>query len=300
MEGTHPTVSVVLPTYNRGDIVGRSIESVLEQTYTDFELIVVDDASSDETDRVVEEFDAQIRYVKHEVNRGAAAARNTGIREAGGDIIAFQDSDDVWKEHKLERQMDAFESADNDIGVVYTGTWRERDGSRTYIPGANVSPKEGDVRESLLEQNFVTPQAAAVRAECFERVGTFDQNLPPLEDWELWLRIAERYKFRFVDEPLVIAYLGSDSISRDDERKVRARERIVRKHRDRFPREQLANQLFWIGHGYLKVGQTAEGRRYLLEAIRTDPQLRYTVAALLSLLGAQSYHSIYRRYKAVS
>lgn len=301
MGSGRPPVSVVLPTYNRADVVGRSIESVLDQTYTDFELIVVDDASSDGTDGVIEGFgDDRIRHVEHDENSGAAAARNTGIRMAEGDIVAFQDSDDTWAKNKLARQVAAFEDADSAVGVVYTGTWRKRDGSQTYIPGAGVDPKEGNVHESLLTQNFVTPQAAAVRAECFDRVGTFDERLPPLEDWELWIRISEQYEFRFVDEPLVTAYLRTDSISRDDEQKVQARELIVRKHRERFDREKLANQLFWIGHGYLKSGRTTKGRKYLLAATRTDLQPLYLGALLLSVLGSNTYRETYQFYKSVS
>lgn len=301
MGSNRPSVSVVLPTYNRADVIGRAIESVLEQTYTDFELIVVDDASSDGTDGVIEGLDNdRIRYVKHDENRGAAAARNTGIRMADGDIVAFQDSDDEWAEEKLARQVAVFENTDSSVGVVYTGAWRKRDGSQTYIPGDGVHPKEGNVQESLLEQNFVTPQAAAIRAECFDRVGTFDERLPPLEDWELWIRISEQYEFRFVDEPLVTAYLRGDSISKDDERKVRARERIVRKHRERFDHENLANQLFWIGHGYLKVGEPTRGRKYLLAACKTDLQPLYLGSLLLSVLGSSAYWGIYQFYKSLS
>lgn len=294
-----PRVSVVLPTYNRADVVDRAIESVLDQTYTGFELVVVDDASTDDTDAVVGAFDDdRIRYVEHRENRGASAARNTGIRAATGEIIAFQDSDDVWGAEKLERQVAVFDRTDGEVGVVYTGTWRDRDGERRYVPGPGVDPKSGDVRDALFAQNFVTTQAAAVRAPCFERVGTFDEDLPALVDWELWLRVAEHYEFRYVDEPLVTAHVRADSISRMDDRKVRARERIVRKHRDRFPRKQLARQLFWVGHGCLKVGRPTAGRRYLTEAMRTDWRLRYLAAAVLSVFGSRWYSAVIRAYKA--
>lgn len=293
-----PPVSIVLPTYNRADVVGRSIKSVLNQTYTDFELVIVDDASTDETATVIERFgDDRIRYVSHDENKGAAAARNTGIQAAVGEIIAFQDSDDTWKERKLNRQVEIFDTAGRDVGVVYTGTWRQLPGYRTYIPGPDVEPKEGDISGALLKENFVTPQAAAVRTECFDRVGVFDDRLPPLEDWELWLRISEDFKFRFIDEPLVTAYQQHDSISLDDERKVRSRELIVQKHRGRFDDETLANQYFWVGHGYLKLGHLDKGRRYLRQAISLERNPIYVGALGLSLLGAQPYRGLYLAYK---
>lgn len=291
-------VSVVLPTYNRADVLERSVESVLGQTFQEYELLIVDDASTDETDAVVDGFDDdRIRYIKHDENRGAAAARNTGIREAGGEIIAFQDSDDVWHERKLEKQVATLEDRPEDVGVVYTGARREFDDSETYIPGDGVEPKEGDIEKSLLSFNFVTTQAAAVRQECFETVGTLDEKLPALVDWELWIRISEFYEFAYVDEPLVTAYLREDSISNDAEALVDARERIVERHCDRFDTETLARQRFWVGNGAMKLGDTNRGRRNLLRAFTTDPRLLYLGAFAISLLGSAVYRSAREIYK---
>ncbi|MEF8814588.1 MAG: glycosyltransferase family 2 protein [Halovenus sp.] len=300
MDSSPVEVSVVLPTYNRADVLARSVESVLEQTFEDFELVVVDDASTDRTDAVIEQFDDdRLRYVRHDENRGAAAARNTGIREARADIVAFQDSDDVWDERKLEKQVAAFESSSDRVGVVYTGLHRQFENVRTHVPGHGMEPekREGDIAESILRFNFVSTQAAAVRRSCFDRVGGFDDETPPLEDWELWIRISEFYEFKHVDEPLVSAYLREDSISNDSEALVRARERIVEKHRHRFDAETLARQYFWVGHGALKTGDTSTGRTYLRRALKTDPRTLYLGAFALSLLGSGTYRSTYSRFK---
>ena len=298
MTAPDPTVSVVLPTYDRGDVLGRAIESVLAQTYREFELLVVDDGSTDDTAAVVGSFDdPRITYVEHANNRGACAARNTGIRESTGEFVAFQDSDDEWHPEKLRRQMDAFADAPASVGVVYTGFTRHGDGTETYHPGPGVDPKEGDVRESLLRQNFVTTQAAVVRRRCLDDVGGFDERLPRFQDWELWLRLSERYEFSLVDESLVTAHDRPDSISNDPHALVDARKLIVEKHGDTFDREQLAEQLFRLGHASLKVDRSGQGRRSLARALRTDPTPLYGGCFLLSLFGSSLYNRAYRLYR---
>ena len=112
MPEKNPTVSIIIPTYNRAHLIGRAIQSVLNQTYQNFEIIVVDDGSTDNTEEMIKEFqkhDKRIKYIRHEKNRGGAAARNTGIKVARGEYIAFQDSDDEWLPEKLEKQMDVFQ-----------------------------------------------------------------------------------------------------------------------------------------------------------------------------------------------
>lgn len=300
MGNATPTVSVVLPTYNRADVLRRSIRSVLDQTYEDIELIVVDDGSTDETGAVVSTIDdSRLEYIEHETNRGAPAARNTGIDASRGDFIAFQDSDDVWDPRKLEKQMATFDRAGSDVGVVYTGVWRIHDGKNRYVPQPGVGPKEGDLSEALFRFNFISLQTAVVRSRCFAETGNFDERLPRLQDWELWIRIAEQYEFRFVDEPLVTAHVRSDSISASADRLAEARERIVEKHRERFDTEALAYQLFRTGHSLLKAGRTRKGRTYLRQAILTDVRVLYCGLFVVSLLGSGVYRTVYRTVRFI-
>ena len=169
MNSLNPSISVILPSYNRAHLIERAIQSVLEQTYYDLELIIVDDGSSDNTEAVVRKLrDGRIRYVKHEIKSGANAARNTGIRVARGIFLAFQDSDDYWLPHKLEEQMRVFSSAPENVGVVYTGFWRIEGEERTYIPSNEIKNKNGDVHKGLLAGNFVTTQAVLIKRECFK------------------------------------------------------------------------------------------------------------------------------------
>ena len=182
-----PTVSVVLPTYNRAHLLPRAIESVLAQTYTDFELIVVDDGSGDDTPAVMARYDdPRVRYVRYEPNQGANHARNVGIREARGPFISFQDSDDDWFPEKLAKNMAAFETAAPEVGVVYSGYWKYVDASenRIYIPLPWVKRRDGWIHEELLRNNFVTTQAAVVRRECFDRSGYWLEGLPGKQEWD--------------------------------------------------------------------------------------------------------------------
>ena len=167
-----PTVSIIIPTYNREQLIARSIKSVLNQTYQDFEIIIVDDASTDNTEEVISNFnDKRIRYIRHEKNKGAAAARNTGIRAARCDYIAYQDSDDEWLPEKLARQMELLEDASPQVGVIYTGFWKTENHRRTYIPFSWVSQKNGDIHKELLKGNFIGSPVVLTKKECFRQGG---------------------------------------------------------------------------------------------------------------------------------
>jgi glycosyltransferase involved in cell wall biosynthesis len=293
-----PTVSVILPTYNRAHIVGRAIQSVLDQTYRDFELIVVDDGSADNTEEMVKGFnDPRIRYIRHEMNKGGAAARNTGIEAAQGEYIAFQDSDDEWLSEKLEKQMRIFEKAPAQVGVVYTGFYAIKGDQKTYIPRPNVKIKEGNIHNELLRGNFVTTQAAVVRRECFERTGIFDERLPRFQDWELFIRISKYYIFNYVDEPLLNAFFSLDSISANQDALLKAFKLILEKHFHTFKNDKysLASVQYSIGNLSCQVGDMREGNEYLQQALRSNPlNLKYLVAALVSFFGEDAYANVVR------
>lgn len=213
----NPTVSVVIPTYNRAGLLGRSIRSVLNQSYTDFEIIVVDDGSSDDTRDVVAEFvDQRITYVRLSKNIGAGGARNVGIRMSRGKFLAFQDSDDEWLPEKLTRQMSTFEQGPSDLGVVYSDkTWILKDGIAKYHPaptslsGQLINP----------EIRFYRPyqlgiQATLIKRECFETVGYFNEALPAFEDLELFIRLSRKFAFSHIPEALV-NYHETKGLSKD-------------------------------------------------------------------------------------
>jgi glycosyltransferase involved in cell wall biosynthesis len=287
----NPLVTVVLPTYNRAGPIGRAIASVLEQSYTNLEVIVVDDASSDSTAEVVGAFtDPRLRYLRHRENKGGAAARNTGIEAAGGELIAFQDSDDAWLPEKLAKQVPLFQR--REVGVVYTGLWVLKDGDKTYFPANTVAKREGDIHSELLKGSFIGTPTLCVRKECFKKAGAFDERLPRLQDWELLIRLSKHYTFGLVDEPLVLAYLGKDNISANSKALLAAQTMILEKHYDDFMgagQGVLGKHLYEVGHLLCLQGKASLGREYIGRALKHSARPKYLAGFLLSLLGSGAY-----------
>jgi len=206
-----PLVSVIIPTYNRGWIVKEAIESVMAQDYRDFELIVVDDGSTDDTDDILNSYRGDIMVFRQE-NQGVSAARNRGLSEASGRFIAFLDSDDLWLPQKLFRQIKFF-NENPDAQICQTEeTWIRK--------GIRVNPKKrhkkpwGMIFESSLALCLVSPSAVMIRRSLFEKVGGFDETLPACEDYDLWLRISCRYPVYLIETPLIIKRGGhNDQLS---------------------------------------------------------------------------------------
>jgi glycosyltransferase involved in cell wall biosynthesis len=199
-----PRISVVIPTYNYGRFIARAIESVLGQTLVPAEIIVVDDGSADDTGAVVQGFGDRVRYVRQE-NRGVSEARNRGVAETAGELVAFLDADDTWEPTKLEKQVERF-AADGEIGLVHCGM-REFDSETGETLEMHLDGGEDDVAENLLMWDgpvVVGPGGTImVSRKAFEEAGGFDSRLKCGEDWDLCYRIARRYKVGFVPEPLV-------------------------------------------------------------------------------------------------
>lgn len=305
MSEEKPTVSVIIPTYNRAHLIGRAIQSVLNQSYQDFEIIVVDDGSTDDTEEVIKEFqeqDKRIRCIRHEKNKGAAAARNTGITAAKGEYIAFQDSDDEWFSKKLEKQMNVFATAPVEVGVVYTSFWRIEKDKKNYIPSSWVTQKEGKIHKELLKGNFVTTQSIVTRKECFEKSGMFDESLPRLQDWELVIRLSKYYDFKCVDEPLLISSYILDSISANNEALIIALKLILSKHFNDFAEDKnlLSKHYFRIGVNLCSRGDFEEGRNHLIKAIKTHPlNIKYLLVTFLSFFGQGVYNKAVEGYRRV-
>lgn len=161
-------ISIIMPVYNRQDTVEDAVQSILKQTYSNFELIIIDDCSIDHTLQVVQEIeDQRIRCLTHKQNLGAAAARNTGIKEAKAEWIAFQDSDDNWAPDKLEKQVKAAMNSQSS-SLIYTSFIRHKDGIEEYIPGEDGRQKQGYIHKELLLGNFISTQTVLVHRNCLE------------------------------------------------------------------------------------------------------------------------------------
>ena len=190
------SVSIILPTYNRADRVGKAIESVLAQTYTDFELLVIDDGSTDETEQVVTGYmDKRVHYYRMEENGGQSKARNCGMQLAQYDYLAFEDSDDLWRPGKLEIQMETMQGAGQDVGMVYHKfRYDLGEGRGMVLPDENipVEKKSGDIYKQLLWDNLVGMPTMLLKKECVNVVGGLDETLKCLEDYDFALRIAQK------------------------------------------------------------------------------------------------------------
>lgn len=274
-------ISVVIPTYNRARTLRRAIESVLDQSHSNVELIVVDDASTDDSDAVLATIrDPRLRVIRHERNKGVAGALNTGLRLARGDYIAIQDSDDEWLHDKLVRQMDALRAAPPDCVCVYCiKIVYGRDRDRIYgkrrvvcVPGPEVETVAGDLRTALQRQNIVSTQTILCRRDAALRAGGFDERLRNSVDWDFVSRLAEIGPFAFVDEPLVNTYIQKDSISTLSRKGFYSQLRIVNKMKRRgVPAPRIAEHLTRLGYGLGKSGLARRGGVLLRAALKREP-----------------------------
>lgn len=294
-----PPVSVILPTYNRATTIRASIDSVLRQTWTEFELLVVDDGSTDSTLEIIQNIrDSRLKILTTPRNLGPSGARNIGIRAARGTWVAFQDSDDEWMPDKLTLQMARLEEPGAPwiaayCGMIIVGSVVEKQGRTRirYIPDRSVDPVEGAINTSLLETSFVSTQMLIARREDLENLGGFDENLPSMVDWDLVLRLSQRGQVAFVDEPLVLQRFSPNSITHDQARRTVARAQIIHKHRDQMSLVPglLARQYRALAGEYRRLSLIEDALKAIQTARRTKPfdpglmirdvQLRFWVQA---------------------
>ncbi|MGC9504485.1 glycosyltransferase family 2 protein [Baaleninema sp.] len=311
---SRPTVSIVVPSYNRGYILDRAIESVLAQTVADWELIVVDDGSQDNTKQVVEQFgDSRIHYLRHHPNQGVCAARNTGIEAAKGTYIAFLDSDDTWHPEKLEKQLQVFAKAPPTVGVVYT--WLGFTDAEGTLKRVRNPRDRGNLRENLLFANLIgTPSTVMVKRDCLENGVRFDRKLRCGEDWDFYLQLAPFCEFEVVPEILVNYCDDNTSRSSQGEKATKNSQIVVEGHlifREKHHQNidwldrklgtlspsEKSSHFFHLGQRLLCHGGILErkdaidaGRSYLKLAIALDSsKLRFWLHYLAACLGQQTY-----------
>jgi glycosyltransferase involved in cell wall biosynthesis len=275
-----PRVSVVIPTYRRAGFLPRAIASVTNQTSPAWELIVVDDnepSGNDrrETEAIMAQYEPnpRIRYIRHERNQGGGAARNSGIRAASAPFVAFLDDDDEWHPTKLERQLATIEPGPADIALVYcrvrvvrvdTGreTVRRTDGRSHTVP-------------DLLRRNTIgTTSCVLCRADALREVGLFDVSLPARQDQDLYLRLAQRYAFAFVDEVLVTLNVhGSPRISTDFDGSIRAHDLFYGKYRTLIEADPETVHVLRRQQGkhLIAARRFDEARQLLTKAVRFRP-----------------------------
>jgi glycosyltransferase involved in cell wall biosynthesis len=273
-----PTVSVIIPTFNRAGMLKQAVESVLAQDFKDFELIVVDDGSTDNTSATLRSY--PIVSVVQQPHTGVSAARNTGIKTATGSLIAFLDSDDLWLPKKLSIQSAFFQNHPDALICQTEEIWM-RNGKRVN-PKKRHKKRSGIIFEHAVALCLVSPSAVMMRKDLFDMVGLFDENLPACEDYDLWLRIGCRLPIHLIDRPLVVKRGGhKDQLSQSpglDRFRIRALKNILES-----PPEgglTLSQRLAAVkvlsakcaiyAAGCLKRGREDEGRKYLWLKDRYD------------------------------
>ncbi|MDQ0322171.1 glycosyltransferase involved in cell wall biosynthesis [Pararhizobium capsulatum DSM 1112] len=302
-------VSVILPTYNRTRSLGAAVASVLSQSYTDFELIVVDDGSREDVEGLVTSIDdPRIRYVRRPKNGGAAAARNTGLAEAKGRFIAFQDSDDLWLPGKLKKQVALLSGMPRHIGAV-TGAKiiYGRDAGFNYGAGrvACAPPPETPLRLNedqlghLLNENRISLQNALFRRDCLPDISWFDSCARANEDWEFAIRLVQHTTVYEDIEPVVLGFISSDSISSNPRKQTIGQLRILKKNKAVLSqrKNQRSRMLIDLAITFHKAGKRKRAMKFMLAGLRDHP------AHILSLATAflkKAVRVVMRRSQALA
>jgi glycosyltransferase involved in cell wall biosynthesis len=284
---TAPEVSVVIPTYNYSKYIGEAIRSVYDQTLQDFEIIVVDDGSTDNTKEIVQSFGEKIRYF-YQSQQGPAKARNKGIMESRGKFVAFLDSDDVWLPTKLEKQVKKF-GENSGTGMVLTdnflfdeaGIYREYVNKKGYL-------LTGDVVANILINSGVVTPTVMVRRDVFARIGMFEEDLLIAEDDNMWIRIAVEYGVDIVDESLAKIRDHRGRTMRVSDKLIESVERNVEYLSTRYGPKVTArilplapkklHQLYFSqGYGNFEIGNNREARKLFKKALSYNPNQRKTI-----------------------
>ncbi|MFH1458888.1 MAG: glycosyltransferase family 2 protein [Candidatus Omnitrophota bacterium] len=266
---SNPAVSIILPTYNRAQTLPRAIKSVLKQTFTDFELIIIDDASTDNTQSILAQFnEPRIKRIRLKNNYGTSGARNCGIMHSKGRYLAFIDSDDCWNNEKLKKQFLILDKSDHNVGVVFSAFWQIRDKKKKRMLYHQSFTDTKNIKGLLLRGNFITIHSL-MRKECFDCVGLWDESLSRLGDWDLWLRISDYFDFICLNEPLVEIFESQDAISQNNQKFIFSQAAILEKHLTKFIscKKILAKHYYCLGRMYADINDTEAAKKYLKKAV---------------------------------
>lgn len=307
-----PGVSVIIPCYEAANFLPTSIESVLNQSYSNFELLIVDDGSTDSTEAVVSRYavDKRVKLVRHGRNMGLSSARNSGIQKSITDLIAFLDADDYWLPQKLELQIERLNDQPK-ADVCFVGTY-SMNGSRMKRRG-NLPPPVGDeLYKALLfrKKGLFHPSGMMVRKRCIEEVGFFDESLVGSEDRDLWMRLSLNHRFTYIDQPLTCINTSRDGrLSDNSVLMARAARQLLAKHESNLPARfrylmpRLRRHTYlYMANCYFSASMGIRGRRFCIQAILSSPTIdEYSNAAFRILIISFTPLSIRQRiYKPLA
>lgn len=293
-------VTVVIPTRNRAQQLEHAVQSAVRQTHSELEVVVVDGGSTDDTPHVIEQLDettsTQITYLRNESPCGLPAARNQGVRCGDSDYVAFLDDDDEWHPEKINRQITTFRRAPEPVGAVHTG-FRSETSNGKHIHTKQPT-HEGDIYESLLVRNVIGPPSTVmVRRQAFEEVNGFDEQLHHQEDWDFYIRLARKYKFSYVSDPLVTRLVHDGTMSADVVTQKRYREQVLRRY-DTELEERNLKSAAWAAH-HRKAGITScrnndssQGRHEFRRSLQLEWDLPTTILYCATLFGDIGFNTL--------
>lgn len=303
-----PKVSIVIPVYNSEKTVGEALDSVLAQVYADYEVIVVNDGSTDDSEAVIRRYvtggKADIICVTQK-NKGAAAARNAGIRIAKGELIAFLDADDLWDNDKLKTAVETLD-AHPEVMLVFSDMRHSVDGKMVHASYLHERGyrhiASGQIYDNLLKENFIFTPTAVMRKSVFTKTGDFDESLKIAEDYDLWLRIALRFEILFIDRPLVTRRRIGSNITQDKrlyiESGIRLREKLLTVHTQEPQRraiieKQLKRDRYQLGYALFDAMNLKKSREAFFQTL-FDPDyfLKSVFYIIISFLPVSAIRSL--------
>ena len=286
MKDNNPLVTVVLPTFNRAKFILEAINTALNQSYRNIEVIVVDDGSKDDTEQILKNIiDSRVKYVRHSENKGAAAARNTGIQLASGEFIAFLDSDDIWQRDKLTKQVDKILLSDQSVALIYCGMLKIDESGR--VLGEKKPQYRGEIFKHLLYDNCIgSTSVPLLRMDVLKEIGGFDERLKSREDYDLWLRIAKRYKVEYVQESLFLYCIHENRISTNLNARISVNQRILKKYYSDLicNPKALAHHFMLLGYFHERKKHKKLARKYYFRSLRIFFSVKSMIKYIISFI----------------
>ena len=281
-------VSIIIPSYNREKTIKRSINSLLQQTYKNIEIIIVDDCSSDNTEEVVKKMDDdRISYYKLKENSGACFARNYGINKSRGEYIAFQDSDDMWENDKLQKQIEVLKKNNYDM---VTCKIHQIDEETERVIGTipnNINESRLLKFDEIIEKNCISTPVILAKSECVKDI-MFDDEMPRFQDWDFALRFLKKYSIYFLNEVLFKQYCQKESITKNPQRGIDAYNILLKKYESEFHNNKKALANVYIAYAALKKKNNEKYINYLMKGLQTHFSIR-------NLLRTAKYIFIYKK-----
>ena len=274
-----PKVSIIMPAYNSAETISEAVLSILSQTFTHWELLIINDGSSDNTLEIANGFtDERISVLSHD-NCGVAKTRNCGIKAATGELIAFLDADDLWLPEKLQAQVTCFAAGNENLGLVHHnyiefGDFGERlPGCLKHCKGLALA---GNVWQDLMIVNFIGTLSVMATKTAIEQAGGFDESLNGPEDWDLWLKIAKDNEIEYFPQPMALYRQHEGGISKDYRPYAAQLYRVLERHLLQFGDKPSQARGLWLhnrhmAHGFARAGQKKQAIKHLKEACKAKP-----------------------------